>query len=215
MNCAGFRERMTAFQADELADDERAALQAHLNGCSDCGRRLEIEESLLRGIRARLSRQPVPPGLETRIRASLAAEAAPRRAGAWFLRPWLAATAAAALLVLLLLPGLGEPLEPLPGSGERQVVRGQVVVVVDRQCDSAGRSLEQQRHCKHRLHVNALKLPDGKYWNLSTGQTDGREIILDRGMRGRRLAVDGDLFPLIRTLWLTGVQTSPAGSDTL
>lgn len=204
MNCKNFRDRIYLFQADELSERERQACQAHLNACESCADRLQIEETLLRVLRAKLPRTPAPPGLETRVRASLRAQGERATGLPWFRTPWFAASAAALLLMAVLVPSLIGDREDAPaGAG---VTVQEEVVVVDRDCDKAGRSVEDQRRCTHPLHINALKLAEGSYWTISPDQTDFRYLLLDRGVRGRKLVVRGELYRDAETIRLTEIE---------
>jgi hypothetical protein len=201
MDCARFRRSIHDYQADEISELEREAFEGHRDACPDCARALEVEEGFLRGLRARLPRAEAPPGLEQRVRAALREEAPDPAATAWYRRPWLAAAAAAVLLALLIVPGLGRPPGGRwsPASGVVQV-SGVEVMVVDLDCDRAGMSIEYQRRCTAPYHVNALKTSDGKYWYISPDHEEYGRLIGDPRMRGRRLVVDGDYYPGINTL---------------
>jgi anti-sigma factor (TIGR02949 family) len=198
VNCNVFAQWLVHYQTDELPEDDRAALQEHLDGCSGCHRRLQIEDRFLEVLRDRMPRVAAPPGLETRVRAALAEADARHTGGSWLMRPWFAAVAASALLALLLFPGTGGP-----GAGvgpTMLAVSGQLVTVVDHDCARAGRTLEEQRKCRMPHHLNALLARDGKYWNLSLDREINKMLMLDPEMRGHRLMVDGDLYSAIRTL---------------
>jgi hypothetical protein len=201
MGCASFRTSIHHYQADELPQADREAFEAHLNACADCARALEVEEGFLRALRARMPHAESPPGLEDRIRAALREEAPDPAAPAWYARPWFVAAAAALVLALLLVPGLGRPLEGgfSPVNGVVQVT-GAEVMVVDLACDRAGMSVADQRRCAEPHHVNALKTADGRYWFISPDHKDYGRLITDPRMRGRRLVVDGDYYPGINTL---------------
>ena len=204
MNCKNFRDSIYLFQADELSERERQVCQAHLNTCESCADRLQVEETLLRVLKTKLPRMPAPPGLETRIRASLRAQGDRAASVPWFRAPWFAATAAAALLMAVLVPSLVGDLDVAPpGPG---VPVHEEVMVVDRDCDKAGRSVDDQRRCTHPLHINALKLADGSYWTISPDQTDFRYLLLDRGVRGRKLVVRGELYRDAETIRLTEIE---------
>ena len=208
VNCETFREWLVHFQADEVAEGDRGRLQEHLDACPGCSRRLEIEDGMLRALRARLEPTPAPPGLETRIRAALAEQSPAPAAIAWYRRPWLAAAAASLTLAVLLFQGVD-----WPGidSSRRGVVEvsWKVVTVVDRDCDKAGASYAQQLRCRRADHLNALKVSDGNYWHLSADQELSRRLMLDRTMRGKRLAVDGELYSAIHTLQLARYRQLP------
>jgi hypothetical protein len=190
---------MVHFQADELPDAERTVLQAHVDGCPDCARRLEIEDGLLSAVRARIAGVPAPPGLETRVRAALTAEAPPS-AGAWYRRPVWAVLATAALLAVLMLPGFDGARRSRPDAVE---VEGRVVLVVDMECDRAGRNYNQQKGCRKTHHLNTLKTNDGRYWSFNLDRESHRKLLVDPGIRGHRLRVEGKFYPELRTLQMT------------
>jgi mycothiol system anti-sigma-R factor len=205
MNCKSFRDQIFPFQADELSGQEREACQRHLDTCEACAERLRVEQSLLRALRAKLPRTPAPPGLRTRIRAALREQAAPGVRMPWYRTGGFAATAAAVLLVVLLVPSLVVD-RPARGDG-RGVAVQETVTVVDLDCDRAGYDLDSQRGCTHPHHVNALKRADGSYWSISSEEEDFRYLLLDRDVRGRQLEVKGRLYPETHTVHLTAVET--------
>jgi len=190
---------MVHFQADELPAADRAVLQTHLDACPNCARRLEIEDGLLSAIRARIARVPAPPGLETRVRAVLAAQA-PGAGLAWYRRPMFAALATAALLAVLMLPGFDGPVD---NRVDGVVIAGAEVLVVDMDCDRAGRDLDQQKGCDKTHHLNALKTSDGRYWSFNLDRESHRRLLVDPGMRGHRFRVEGKFYPKFQTLQMT------------
>ena len=205
MNCNAFKRDLYHFQADELPAAERAACLEHLNACAPCAALLEVEQGLLRGLRSRLVPAMPPPGLETRVREQLRQARQSSRPGLdWVRRPWFAALAASVLLALLLIPTAD-----LGSSSLSRVTR--VVTVVDFDCDKAGRSLGQQRVCTHPRHLNALKLDDGRYWQISLDHEVGRELTTDRTIRGSRMRVEGWFYERIRTLQVD--RADPAGVE--
>ena len=207
MNCSAFKRSLYHFQADELPAAERAVFQEHLNECAPCAALLEVEEGLLRGLKARLTPTSPPPGLETRVREQIRqARRSSRSRLDWIRRPWVVAMAASILLALLVIP-------PRNNESSSLVRVTRVVTVVDFDCDNAGRSLEQQRQCTHPKHLNALKLDDGGYWQVSLDHEVGRELITERSLRGTRMRVEGLLYERIRTLQVdraeeVGLQTA-------
>jgi len=214
MKCNVFKRSLYHLQAGELSAVEHAACQEHLNDCAPCAALLEVEEGLLRGLKARLAPVPAPPGLETRIRAELRRVGRPARPGmAWIRQPWFAAMAASVLLAVLLLPGNSPDPRSAPSGSSAYVTR--VVTVVDRTCDLAGRSYEQQRQCRDPRHLNVVKLEEGGYWHLSTDRDTGRELTTDRAIRGTRMRVEGRLFERIRTLQLESAQRADVESASL
>jgi hypothetical protein len=205
MNCKGFTDRIFLFQADELDSQEREVCQQHLDGCERCAERLRVEQALVRTLTSRLSRTPAPPGLETRVREALRAQASPgREGGPWYQAPWFAATAAALLLVAVLVPGLMIDWLPEDAGG---IAVHETVTVVDLDCDQAGYDLDAQRGCRHPHHINALKRADGSYWSIDPEQPEFRYLLLDREVRGQQLVVRGRLFPENDLVQLTAVET--------
>jgi len=199
LTCGTFRQWLFHFQADEVSEADRAALQAHLDACPGCARRFEVEESLLRGVKTRLRRDALPPALEARVRRALADEA--RSAGApWFRRPAFAAAAAALLLALVLVPGLlPRGFSGAAATGGVTTVRAEWIVV-DLDCDRAGVPYDAQRRCNHPRHYNVLRAGDGSYWNIGLDGAPGRALFVARELRGHRMRVEGRYYPGIRTL---------------
>ncbi|NIM63568.1 MAG: hypothetical protein GTN89_03710 [Acidobacteria bacterium] len=204
MNCSAFKRDLYHFQAEELSPAERAACLDHADLCAPCARLLEVEQGLLRGLKARLTASPHPPGLETRIREQLREAGRARQPGiGWVRRPWFAALAASVLLAVLVLPQFDSGPSPVTRVGPR------IVTVVDFDCDKFGADFGQQRLCTHPRHLNALKLEDGGYWQISADGEVGRELITDRDLRGTRMRVEGWLYERIHTLQVD--QAVPAG----
>jgi len=193
MNCKAFHDRIFLLQAGELPEAERLDCQSHLDACEACLDRLRFEDAALGALKAKLARASAPPGLETRIRAALRTD--PARSGRvrWYRAGWFAAAAVAAVLVLLLLRPSFRSAELLTPGTAGGATSG-TVTVVDLDCDRAGRSLEQQRRCTQRLHLNALKLADGTYWTIDTDPAEFRYLMLDPRERGQTLRVVGRLL---------------------
>jgi mycothiol system anti-sigma-R factor len=208
--CRTFRDSIYHYLDNELHESERSRLQQHLDGCPGCGRYLEFEDRFSGSLRARLPRLGAPEGLLDRVTSALDREGASRRRRSR-VRTYVGAAgfmAAAGVLVALGLPGrwFGSS----AGSPPVHVVRE--VTVVDEECDRAGISAERQRGCKKADHLNALKLKDGSYWNLSLDGPEARHIAAEPLDRGRRLVVEGDLYTPIRTLHVTHVRDPGGGS---
>lgn len=194
--CRKFERELYHLQAGELPEDEQRTLREHASACGPCARLLEVEDSLLRSLKRRLVRAEAAPDLRVRVREALEQQALPGRFTSWLRAPWLVPAAAALVLALLLIPTL-----PPAMTGVVQVERE--VTVVDIDCASAGRTVEQQRHCTHPHHLNALQVGPEQYWNISLDREAGRRLVADREMRGHRLRVVGDLYTGIKTLHLT------------
>lgn len=201
-NCNEFRNRIFDFQADELPEPVRIAFCGHMEDCPGCARRLEIEQGLLGSLKSHMRREAAPAGLEERVREALRREApGPGRSGVWArTRPWLVPLAASLLLAWVLVPLIGGR----PGSAAVAMVAvDEQVTVVDLDCDRMGKTLEQQIRCPDPNHLNALKVSDGDYWNLSMDHDTARRIVVDEAMRGHLLRVRGDLYSAIGTLRLS------------
>ena len=215
VDCQSFQQWIYHFQAEEIPDVERRGFEEPLDACPACARRLEVETSFLGALKSRLPRESAPPGLETRIRAALREEAPDLARPPWYRTPWFAATAAALLLVVILIPSLPTG----PGGGgvgalhEVIAISGEEVVVVDLECDRAGMDAEYQRNCDHPDHFNALKTADGRYWHISPDQEGYGRLIHDMQVRGQRLVVDGRYYPAINTFHID--QSLPSAQEIL
>ena len=100
---------LLAAYVDGIAEpDDRRFVEAHLSECAACREDVARQTAVrqLLAAQGRTASEAVPPGLETRVAARLAAERPPAEVGAWGVR--LSAFSAAALVVLaagaLLLP---------------------------------------------------------------------------------------------------------------
>jgi len=198
--CRRVERQLFHYQAGELPDTEMRLIARHIDACPGCARREQVENELLGALKARMPRIPAPPGLRDRIVAKLPAEKSGWSFTALWRAQWLVPVAAAMLLVVLLLPGLPRL------AGVLDVERE--VIVVDIDCEFAGKSLAQQRLCKHPHHLNALRVTDGSYWNVDLGDEMGRLIAADRALRGATLNVRGDFYPKIRTLRVDGYEVA-------
>lgn len=195
--CRRVERDLYHFQAAQLPPAEMRSIASHLELCPGCARRQQFESAMLDSMRSGLPRVPAPPGLRDRILASLTAEerAGTRTRTRWWRAPWLAPAMAALLLAMVLLPGWPRL------AGVIEVERE--VVVVDIDCERSGKSLAEQRRCLHPHHLNALRGDDGSLWNVALGNEHGRTIAAERGLRGARLRVRGELHVRIRTIQLS------------
>jgi len=83
-NCREWRESLGAYALEHLPDEERASLEAHLEGCSDCRAEAESLQAVSRLLPhadpAHFGPAPVPPPrLGKRIAAAIGAEQRSRR----------------------------------------------------------------------------------------------------------------------------------------
>ena len=70
-SCAEVSNRLYDFLDDELASDDTVRVQEHLQDCERCARRVEFEVQLMKEVRRRLSRVPVPTWAFERLGAKL------------------------------------------------------------------------------------------------------------------------------------------------
>jgi predicted anti-sigma-YlaC factor YlaD len=111
--CRERRESLGAYALGHLSDEERAGLEAHLEGCEACRAELEGLASLVRPMTladpARFESAPSPPAsLAARVAVAIGAEQLKerrRRRARFSLAFGGAAAVAAAVVVLLVLPG--------------------------------------------------------------------------------------------------------------
>ena len=70
-DCNDTLRELETFLDDELADDTRAAIQAHLGGCVDCLQAFDFHAELRIVISAKCRNDEMPPGLLSRIELCL------------------------------------------------------------------------------------------------------------------------------------------------
>src|SRR6188472_3363066 len=101
-NCEPFEPLLAACADGAASQAERARVTAHVATCPACAKALEVQQLMHQAmaLRGRAAAVPAPPGLRTRIAATLAADRAPVIDIGW--RTRLSAFAAAALVVLAL-----------------------------------------------------------------------------------------------------------------
>lgn len=68
-DCRETIAELDAFLDDELPDDVRAGIHAHLNGCTDCLSAFDFQAVLKEAIRRKCSTEELPPGLLGKIEA--------------------------------------------------------------------------------------------------------------------------------------------------
>lgn len=100
MNCEQLQPLMASYADGELSPAERSRAEAHVRTCADCRRAVEVQRLLRQVVSSHRSAlvDPAPPGLRTRLAASLATPSTPALEVGW--RTRLSAFAAAALVVL-------------------------------------------------------------------------------------------------------------------
>lgn len=130
MKCAQIREWLPELAGEELGPRERAACEAHLQGCAPCQERLAgLREAV--GLLRAAGRQEAPPGFGAALHLRLAKEPPPPRPlgarvlalfeplrlDSWGRLGALAGAAVAAVVLLAVLPQLRAP-APGPSGGE-------------------------------------------------------------------------------------------------
>ena len=98
-NCESIRERLTLYLDNELQEDERAAIEAHVESCSSCASFVEKELTFLNAIRNSGSPHVASPELRTKISAILREPSVMRQSSRRL--QWLLPVAAALLVLLL------------------------------------------------------------------------------------------------------------------
>ena len=209
VDCRLFRDWAYHLQAGEVAEPHQTKLQAHVDSCESCSSYLEVERSFLRGLRKRLKKEEAPAGLEARIREALEREAPAVRWSEWVWPRSAVASALAAAVLLVALIFIPRTLVSQEHPGAMRVNRA--VTIVDGDCDKAGATIAQQMACRDARHVNVLKVADGMYWNVNLDRPAARDIVLDPRQRGRRVVVEADYYPVLRTVHLIRVR-EPATS---
>lgn len=134
--CRDWRELLGAYALDQLEGDERAGLEAHLEGCAHCSDELALLAPVARMLPhadpARFESAPQPPAeLGTRIAATIAGERQTaqrqrrrrRLFGGFALGGATAALATAVLAIFVLGGGSGEPEQHVRFSSLPQGVR--------------------------------------------------------------------------------------------
>jgi len=109
VNCREFEERVSAYVDGEL-EAQAAETEAHAVSCARCARLAALEKQMKQRLAAAYTPVEPPAGLRRRVLQALPA-AGPVRplASPWIRRTWIPATAAALVLiaVLVALPGAG------------------------------------------------------------------------------------------------------------
>ena len=74
MSCEELVGLLLDFVGGELTPEQRAMIEQHLCGCPPCVRHVEEYHLTIRVTRLLPKHDPLPPALEARLRAALAAE---------------------------------------------------------------------------------------------------------------------------------------------
>ena len=75
MSCEQAMREFYAYLDDALSGERLAELNEHLTACLDCCDKLQFSRRLNDFVKSRLGDEPLPEGIETRIRKELAGKA--------------------------------------------------------------------------------------------------------------------------------------------
>lgn len=177
MNCDALQPLLAAHVDGALTAAERAAVDGHVAGCAACREALAVQQAVRQAIRSHAPDfvMPAPPGLHTRIAASLAPAAA---APGWSSR--LSAFAAAAILVL----ALGAMLLPV-ATWQSTVVLAAQMALDHLKCFS----IDGDAHAETLTVAEAQReLLEDYGWHLDVpptgGDADGRLVAVRRCLYG-------------------------------
>jgi hypothetical protein len=201
MTCKQFRESLDCYVDGELSLDATAAADLHRHECPSCERSASRALALKAAVRQTVAAPDLPPGLEARIRASVAQPppvgASSRVTGA------VKALAALAALVLFAVALGAANLRPtgyrlanaFDGAALRLDDTSAVVLegtVLCRDCE-----LEQRygvkASCRSIGHHGAIATADGRIWNI-VEQRSSSALIHDERLLGRKVVVRGRVY---------------------
>ena len=172
----------------------------------DSGSRPPDPDRLFRSV---LGGVTAPPGLRPRILAALDEEDRRRASSlgrglvAFVRHPGVVVALAASLVLAFVLSPLTVRIFGLQPAAYGQLALVQLqgkVVCYD--CARENVAFEGQVACRAHGHANGLRLADGVLWRFTLNQP-GQEALLSPAMRGRSIAVEGNLFRSIGYLDVT------------
>lgn len=190
MTCTQFRDALDAYIDHELAVDAMATADAHRSTCAACNRLAAGAVRTKAAVKHTVSAIGVPPGLDARVRRTIA----PR----W--RPWTAAAAAVVVLGLAAGAVTHTRVErDAANAMDRMALRlddSSAVVLTGtllcRDCELEHR-YGIKAPCKTIGHHGAIATDDGGIWNL-VEQKAAADLIHDEALLGRRIVVHGRIF---------------------
>ena len=97
--CADIRERLTLYLDNELQDDERVAIEAHVQSCASCKAFVEKELAFLNAIRGSGPLHATPANLKTKVDAVVSGSKRPLLRSSRL--KWVVPIAAALLVLLM------------------------------------------------------------------------------------------------------------------
>jgi anti-sigma factor (TIGR02949 family) len=113
VDCREFLENVTSAVDERLPADLKAAFAHHMTACPECGKEYRLEAAVKSLVRSRCRKMETPPGIKSRLTATLSAAPTPaHNSSSWldfFRRPYIrpalgVAVAAVAVLFYALLP---------------------------------------------------------------------------------------------------------------
>ena len=76
LTCDELSELIADFLSGELAVEVRAQFTTHVDGCTNCGKSVDLYRLTIKVTRALPKADPLPPSVEQRLRAAMAVAAA-------------------------------------------------------------------------------------------------------------------------------------------
>jgi len=135
MTCTEIRDQLIAYAAGEVLDEQdRAAVEAHVQGCPDCARRLRWEERVQQAVQEESAIPDPSAGFEARVLAAATgrADADADTGGVWKQRSINGGAVAAAMVVGILV-GSGMPWTQDPAAVPDRVETVEAEKVWDRE----------------------------------------------------------------------------------
>jgi len=202
MTCTQFRDSLDAYIDHELAVDAMAAADGHRSVCTACNRLAARALEIKAAVKHTIGAIAVPPGLDARVRRTVA----PR----W--RPWRVAAAAVALIGLAAgAVTQGRVERDAANAMDRMALRlddSSTVVLTGtllcRDCELEHR-YGIKAPCKTIGHHGAIATDDGRIWNL-VEQKAAADLIHDETLLGRRIVVHGRIFRGARAIVIDSYQ---------
>lgn len=194
--CDEIREILTAFLDDELPTEASHRVQEHLDACEACTSYAGFEESFTSVMRARLPRLQAPESLMPRVRAQL--DEAERTPSPWY-RGRLIGLAAAAVIVILLLPAGVSLRNLMTGQTETGHLHSIAGVLVCFECEKEGVPIEAQRNCTVAGHQTGLRCPHTGLWHIVANEVSAG-LMTEPGLRGREVVLESRTLDEIRYL---------------
>ncbi len=190
MNCASTRFLLYAYLDRDLSPCEAQALARHLAECGPCEARARSARGLVKLLRSRLGRAPVPARLRIRL----------EQRGHPVVRPRYPVFATAAAILLLILPLVAD----VPGRRPAPTSPVSLATLVPPPLRLVARRLSGTLvclHCETRLEAGLCPLPqaehepglcadNGEVWRLMS-----RDNSFTQASAGQTVTIEGIAFP--------------------